>query len=143
MFAFAGGEKAFRALAEAHHGRCLDDPVLSHPFSHPGNPEHIDRLADYWIEVFSGPARYAPFGGQSAMLGIHCNQGADDDLGDRFVRAFVQAADDAGLPDDPAFRASLRAYMEWAVTDVLSYSPKDAEVAPALPTPHWGWDGLE
>lgn len=143
MFAFAGGEPAFRALAEAHHRRCLDDPVLSHPFSHPGNPDHIQRLADYWVEVFGGPARYAPFGGHSAMLGIHCNQGADDDLGVRFVRAFVLAADDAGLPEDAAFRASLRAYMEWAIVDVLSYSPKDAEVAPRLPTPHWGWNGPE
>ena len=38
MFEFAGGEPAFLALATAHHQRCLDDPVLNHPFSHPGPP---------------------------------------------------------------------------------------------------------
>ena len=38
------------------------------------------------------------------------------------------AANDAGLPDDPAFRAALRAYMEWAVADVLVYSPQGAQV---------------
>jgi hypothetical protein len=43
------------ALAAAHHRRCLEDPVLNHPFSHPGNPQHVQRLADYWAEVFGGP----------------------------------------------------------------------------------------
>ena len=70
MFEFAGGSPAFLALATAHHQRCLDDPVLNHPFSHPGHPQHVERLADYWAEVFGGPARYSErCGGQSAMLG--------------------------------------------------------------------------
>jgi hemoglobin len=143
IFEFAGGEPAFLALATAFHRRCLEDPVLSHPFSHPGNPEHIDRLADYWAEVFGGPPRYsASFGGHSAMLGIHAGQGADEDLGARFVACFVQAAGDAGLPDDPEFRSQLRAYMESAVAEVLSLSPPGAEVSAGLPTPHWGWNGL-
>jgi len=144
MFEFAGGEPAFLTLATEFHRRCLEDPVLSHPFSHPGNPEHVERLGDYWGEVLGGPPRYSgSFGGHSAMLGIHAGQGADRDLGDRFVACFVQAADDARLPEDPHFRAGLRAYMEWAVADVLSYSPPEARVAPGLPVPHWGWDGLE
>ncbi|HXM58874.1 MAG TPA: group II truncated hemoglobin [Candidatus Dormibacteraeota bacterium] len=145
IYEFAGGAPAFRALADAHHQRCLADPVLNHPFSHPGNPEHIQRLADYWAEVFGGPKRYSEeFGGHSAMLDIHAHQGEDlTDLGRRFVACFVQAADDAGLPDDREFRAALRAYMEWAVAEVLSYSPNTAVVPRALPTPRWGWDGLE
>jgi hemoglobin len=144
IFELAGGEAAFKALAKAHHRRCLEDPVLSHPFSHPGHPEHVERLGAYWAEVFGGPPRYsAQAGGHSGMLGIHANQGADHDLGDRFVRAFVQAADDAGLPADLDLRAALRAYMEWAVAEVLLYSPRDARVPADLPTPRWGWDGLE
>ena len=82
------------------------------------------------------------FGGHSAMLGIHAGQGADEDLGARFVACFAQAADDVGLPDDPDFRAGLRAYMEWAVGEVLSYSPPEARVVPGLPVPRWGWNGL-
>jgi hemoglobin len=144
IFEFAGGEPAFLALATAHHQRCLDDPVLSHPFSHPGNPEHIERLGEYWAEVFGGPPRYSQSsGGHSAMLGIHAAQGAEEDLGARFLTCFVQAADDAGLPADPAFRAALRAYMEWAVAEVLAISPPDSRVEPGLPTPRWGWNGLE
>lgn len=144
IFAFAGGEPAFLALATAHHQRCLEDPVLSHPFSHPGNPDHIQRLADYWAEVFGGPPRYSEsFGGHSAMLGIHAGQGADADLGERFVACFVQAADDAGLPEDAAFRAALRSYMEWAAREVVDYSPPGTGVEAGLPAPRWGWDGLE
>ena len=63
------------------------------------------------------------------------------DLGRRFVECFVAAADDAGLPADPKFRAALRAYMEWAVADVLVYSATNAVVPCGLPMPHWSWDG--
>jgi hemoglobin len=144
IFEAAGGEAAFLALARAHHERCLDDPVLSHPFSHPGHPEHVERLGQYWAEVFGGPPRYsAAAGGHSAMLGIHANQGAESDLGERFLTAFVAAIDDAGLPAHPELRAAMRAYMEWAVAEVISYSPKDARVPAGMATPRWGWNGLE
>jgi hemoglobin len=144
MFEFAGGEPAFQALAVAHHERCLQDPVLSHPFSHPGHPQHVERLASYWAEVFGGPARYSEScGGHPAMLAIHAGQGADDDLGVRFVECFVRAADDAHLPGDPEFRRGLRSYMEWAVRDVLTYSPRDATVSAQMAVPRWSWEGLE
>jgi hemoglobin len=144
IFEFAGGDEAFLALAAAHHERCLQDPELNHPFSHGVNPRHIERLANYWAEVFGGPARYSEsHGGHSGMLDIHARQGAGDDWGPRFVACFVQAADDVDLPDDPDFRAALRAYMEWAVGEVLSYSPTDAQVPADLPVPHWSWNGRE
>jgi len=144
IFEFAGREPAFLALATAHHERCLQDPVLNHPFSHPGHPQHVERLAIYWAEVFGGPAVYTQScGGQSAMLGIHAGQGADEDLGARFVSCFVQAADDAHLPDDAEFRAVLRSYMEWAVREVLTCSPPGSAVASGLPVPRWSWDGLQ
>jgi hemoglobin len=144
MFEFAGGDPALLALAAAHHQRCLEDPVLNHPFTHPGHPQHVERLASYWAEVLGGPKRYSELcGGQSAMLAIHAGQGAEDDLGTRFVACFVQAAEDAGLPDDPEFRAGLRAYMEWAVGEILRYSPPETRVMADLPTPRWGWNGLE
>jgi hemoglobin len=144
IFEFAGGEPAFLRLSAAHHERCLQDPVLNHPFSHPGHPQHVERLAGYWAEVFGGPAGYSQScGSQSAMLGIHAGQGAEEDLGQRFVRCFVLAADDAGLPEDPDLRTSLRSYMEWAVREVLSYSPREARVPSGLPVPRWSWNGLQ
>jgi hemoglobin len=144
LYEFAGGEPAFLALAAAHHVRCLADPELNHPFSHPGgNPQHIQRLAAYWGEVLGGPPVYShDLSDQTALLEMHAGNGDMTDLGRRFVTCFVQAADDAGLPDDPEFRAALRAYMEWAVSDVLVYSPEGSIVPPGAPVPRWSWDGL-
>ena len=144
IYEFAGGDEAFLALAAATHERCLQDPELNHPFSNIGNPQHIENLAAYWAEVFGGPARYSEsHGGHSAMLEIHARQGAGEDFGPRFVACFMKGADDAGLPDDPDLRRALRSYMEWAVEEVLAYSPADAQVPPDLPLPRWSWDGAE
>lgn len=144
LFEFAGGEPAFLALAAAHHARCLQDPELNHPFLHPGqHPQHVERLAAYWAEVMGGPPRYSMSGGNhSTVLHMHSGNADMGDLGRRFVEYFVLAADDARLPDDPEFRAALRAYMQWAVDEVLSYSPQNAAVPKGLPLPRWSWDGL-
>jgi hemoglobin len=116
--------------------------VLNHPFSHPGHPRHVERLAAYWAESFGGPPTYSrECGGESGMLTVHAGQGAHGDIGDRFVECFVRAADDAGLPADPDLRAALRAYMTATVETVMSYSPKGTTVAPGLPIRHWTWDG--
>lgn len=142
IYEFAGGMPAFLALAAAHHQRCLDDPVLSHPFLHLGHPDHVPRLAAYWAEVFGGPAGYTEAaGGHSFMLAIHAGQGADVDFGTRFIECFVRGADDAALPDEPAFRAALKNYMTWAVGEVMSCLPAGSVVAADLPMPRWGWDG--
>ena len=109
---------------------CLRDPEPNHPFSHPGqHPQHVERLAAYWAEVMGGPPRYSQTcGDQSGLLHMHAGNGDMSDLGRRFVDCFARAAADAGLPADPEFRAALRAYMEWAVADMLSYPSPDAAV---------------
>lgn len=142
IYEFAGGQPAFMKLATAHHQRRLQDPVLQHAFSHAGHSWHVERLADYWAEVLGGPPRYSRSSqGQPGLLSLHAGMQADDDLGDRFLACFLGAIDDARLPDDPAFRGALRAYMEWALADVQAYNPKGSTVPAALPVPHWGWDG--
>lgn len=144
LYEFAGGDPAFLALAAAHHTRCLADPALNHPFSHPDqHPQHVERLAAYWAEVLGGPPNYSRHcSDQSSMLQLHAGNGDMTDLGRRFVGCFIAAADDAGLPDDPEFRDALRAYMEWAVSEVLVLGPPDTTVRRGLPMPHWSWDGL-
>jgi hemoglobin len=146
LFEFAGGEQAMLALAAAHHARCVADPELNHPFSHPGqHPQHVERLAAYWGEVLGGPPVYSQsLSDQSSLLEMHAGNGSGmTDLGRRFVSCFVQAADDAGLPDDPEFREALRAYMQWAVDDVLVFSPQGSVVPPGARVPRWSWDGLQ
>jgi hemoglobin len=143
LFEFAGGERAFLALAEAHHARCLADPELNHPFSHPDqHPQHVRRLAAYWAEVLGGPAGYsgACGGDQTSLLAMHAGNGDMTDLGNRFVECFTLAMDDAGLPADPEFRAAMRAYMRSAVDEFIGH-PGLGTVPAGLPIPHWSWDG--
>lgn len=134
----AGGAPAVLRLAAAHHARCLADPLLEHPFSHGGHPDHVQRLADYVGEALGGPARYSEgCGGQTAMLRLHAGTGAGADYGAAFVAAFLAAVDDAGLPDDPDLRAALRAFITSATADVVAVSPAGSTVPDALPVPRW------
>ena len=144
VYEAVGGAAGFLALTTAHHQRCLDDEQLNHPFSHVGDPDHLQHLAGYLGEVFGGPPVYSQsLGSQSAMLTMHADQGMEEDLGRRFVVCFVQAAVDAGLPDDPELRRVLRDYMQWAVADVYVYNPAGSTVADGLAMPHWSWNGLQ
>jgi hemoglobin len=143
LYEFAGGSPAFLALARAHHARCLADPELNHPFSKKDqHPQHVERLAAYWAEVMGGPPDYSTtMSDQSAMLRLHAGNGDLTDMGRRFVSCFMAAADDAHLPEDPHFRSALRAYMEWAVGEVLAHETTPDTVPPELPMPHWTWNG--
>jgi len=141
IYEFAGGDGAFLALATAMHERCLADPILNHPFSH-SSPGHIERLAAYWAEVFGGPPRYTrQHGDHAAVLGIHAGTGAEDAFEPRFVACFMQALDDAGLPDQPEFRACMRSYIEDATREVMSYAPSGSTVPEAMKVPRWSWNG--
>src|SRR3954453_5301668 len=144
LFDHAGGARAVHALAAAHHARCLADPELNHPFSHPDqHPDHVERLAADWGEVLGGPPAFTRLGvDHSTVLQTHAGNGDMGDLGRRFVDCFVHAMDDAGLPADAEFRAAMRAYMEWAVADVLAYSAEGSTVPTDAPMPRWSWDGL-
>jgi hemoglobin len=143
IYEFAGGDDAFLALAAAFHERCLADPVLNHPFSH-SSPGHIERLAAYWAEVFGGPDRYTRLHGDHAtVLGMHAGTDAEEAFGPRFVACFMEALDDAGLPDDAGFRASMRSYVEAATKEVMSYAPAGSQVPAAEQVPRWSWNGLE
>ena len=54
---------------------------------------------------------------------LHAGNGDMSDLGRRFADCFMLAADDAGWPDDPEFRAAIRAYIDWAVDSVALSHP--------------------
>ena len=145
LYEFAGGLPAFLALTEAHHARCLADPELNHPFSHPDlNPDHTVRLAAYLAQVMGGPATFSElYGDHSTVLRMHAGNGDMSEAGRRFVDCFISAADDANLPADPEFRRALRDYMQWAVDEVLSFPGDPSTVPPGLAMPHWSWGGRQ
>jgi hemoglobin len=142
VYEYVGGDRAFLALAAAHHRRCLADPELAHPFEHHIRHDHVERLAAYWAEVFGGPLRYTrDFGGHSAMLGVHAGEGIGEEFSARFARCFLEAADDAGFPPDEDLRELLRRYIEQATAEVEGYSPPGSSVPSDLPVPRWSWSG--
>jgi hemoglobin len=146
LYDHAGGGPAFEALAAAHHVRCLADPELNHPFSHDDNkPDHVQRLATYWAEVMGGPAEYSAHNAdpETAVLRLHACGEELAGWGERFAACFASAMDDAGLPDDEAFRGAMTAYMDWAVGRVMAVMPGSAEdVRRERGVPRWSWDGL-
>ena len=145
LYEFAGGQQAFEVFAAALHARCLADPELNHPFSHPDqHPQHVRRLAAYLAEAMGGPPRYsAECGDQSGVVLLHSGNRDMSDLGRRFADSFMLAADDAGWPDEAEFRAVIRSYIEWAVNEVALSHPRDSDVPAGLAMPYWSWDGVQ
>jgi hemoglobin len=144
IYEAAGGADAFVALATAWHARCLDDPVVSHAFLHPGgHPDHIARLAAYWAEALGGPPDYSgSMADETYVLRLHSGNGEHNDMDDRAIACFVAAQDDAGLPNDERLRAALTDYFRWAIGEMNTHPDSAAGVPAQLPMPHWSWGGL-
>ncbi len=49
------------------------------------------------------------------------------------------AADEAGLPEDPEFRAAIMGYAEWGTRLAMQNSAEGADVVEHAPVPRWGW----
>lgn len=143
IFEAAGGDQAFLDLARAWHRRALQDPVVSHAFSHPGqHPQHVDRLAAYWAEMLGGPTLYSDtMGDHSHVLRLHSGNGEHEDMDTRAQTCFALALDDAGLPHDERLRSTLKDWFRWATTAMAAYPRSADEVPSALSLPRWSWDG--
>jgi hemoglobin len=143
VFEAAGGGKAFLDLARAWHRRCLEDPVVSHAFSHPGqHPQHVERLAAYWAESLGGPALYSDtMGDHSHVLRLHSGNGEHEDMDTRAQRCFALALDDAGLPTDPRLRLTLKDWFRRATTAMAAFPRSADDVPSGLELPRWSWDG--
>jgi hemoglobin len=73
------------------------------------------------------------------MLAHHRGLRISPDQRFRFAALLSSAADDAGLPDDPEFRAAFVGYVEWGSRLAMHNSQPDADVVLHAPVPHWGW----
>jgi hemoglobin len=140
LFDWAGGAASFRRLIDAFYDRVERDDLLSPLFPGGVHEAHRAHVTTWWIEVFGGPAEYtATLGGYPAMLRHHLNLGLTAEQRLRFATLMSVAADDAGLPDDPEFRAAFVGYVEWGTRLALHNSQPGADVVADAPVPHWGW----
>jgi hemoglobin len=124
----------------AFYDRVERDELLSPYFPGGVGEEHRRNVVKWWSEVFGGPADYSSeLGGYHRMVGKHRGLGITPKERLRFATLMSIAADDAGLPDDPEFRAAFVGYVEWGSRLALDNSQPGAEVAEQAPVPRWGW----
>ncbi|RJL31698.1 group II truncated hemoglobin [Bailinhaonella thermotolerans] len=139
LYAWAGGAEAFERLTEIFYRRVLADDLLEPLFRHM-DPEHPRHVAHWLAEVFGGPARYTDeHGGYPHMLSKHLGKGITEAQRRRWVALLHDAADDAGLPTDPEFRAAFASYLEWGTRLALANSQPGATPPRKAPVPRWGW----
>lgn len=142
IYEAAGGEGTFIALAHAWHRRCLADPVVSHAFAHGYHPQHSERLAAYWAEALGGPPHYTGvLGDESSVVRMHSGNDEHTEMDERAQIFFALALDDAGIPDDPRLRSSLKAYFRWATGAMSAYPNSPSDVPAGLALQRWSWDG--
>src|SRR4029450_5879959 len=105
IFEHLGGAAAVRRLADAQYRRCLTHPLLRQVFGTRGRPGHVEHLAAWLGEVFGGPDSYTrELGGHGALLRHHANRSITETQRRRFVEIFLEAADEAGVPNDGRVR---------------------------------------
>jgi hemoglobin len=140
LYAWAGGDAAFAGLIDAFYDRVETDDLLAPLFPGGVSAEHRAHVTAWWIEVFGGPARYTgELGGYHRMVNKHVGLGITPEQRFRFASLMSRAADDAGLPSDPEFRAAFVGYVEWGTRIALANSAPDADPVQQAPVPHWGW----
>jgi hemoglobin len=140
LYDWAGGGEAFHRLINAFYDRVEQDELLSPLFLGGVTAEHREHVIAWWSEVFGGPAEYTEkLGGYHRMVTKHRNLGIGPEQRFRFASLMSLAADDAGLPDDPEFRAAFVGYLEWGTRLAMSNSAPEADVVQQAPVPRWGW----
>jgi hemoglobin len=140
LYEWAGGATAIRGLIDAFYDRVEHDDQLSALFPGGVSEEHRANVVLWWVEVFGGPADYTgSLGGYARMLDHHRGLAITPDQRFRFATTMSLAADDAGLPDDPEFRAAFIGYVEWGTRLALHNSQDGAPVVEHAPVPRWGW----
>ena len=137
---WAGGSTAIRRMIDCFYDRVERDEMLSPFFPGGVTEEHRAHVTLWWAEVFGGPLRYTEeLGGYERMLAHHRRLGLVPEQRFRFATLMSRAADDAGLPDDPEFRAAFVGYVEWGTRLAMHNSADGTEVVEHAPVPRWGW----
>jgi hemoglobin len=141
IYEWAGGREAFaRWLSRFYDLVEQEAPEIAAMFGGRVSAEHREHVTDWWTEVMGGPATYTEHrGGYEHMLAHHHNLAITAEQRLQFVTLLSRAADDAGLPADPEFRAAIMGYAEWGTRLALHNSQPGAETVAHAPVPRWGW----
>jgi hemoglobin len=140
LYEHAGGEEALHRLEEVSYAKVLADPVLKTLFTE-RLPEHVDHLTWFTAESLGGPDRFTRELGFRHLIDVHRKLKITDEQRERFVALYMEALDEAGLPDDERFREAVRSHVEFGshVAQQNSWAATDAQLHPIREVPHWQW----
>ena len=140
LYEHAGGEAALHRLEALFYEKALKDPVLKQLFTE-RVPTHVDHLTWFTAESFGGPDRFTREKGFQFIIDVHRHLHISDVQRERFVQAYLEALDEAQLPDDEPFRGAVREHVEFGsnVAQQNSWATTDEELHPIRSVPKWTW----
>jgi hemoglobin len=140
LYDHAGGDGALHHLEEIFYAKALADPVLREVFPH-RVPTHVDHLTWFTAESFGGPDRFTQELGFEHIIEAHRGLRITDEQRERFVQAYMESLEEAGLPDDERFCAAVRSHVEFGsrVAQQNSHAETDDQRHPLSEVPHWEW----
>lgn len=140
LFEHAGGDQAMHRFEDIFYAKVLADPVLKVLFKE-RKPHHVEHLTWFTAESFGGPDRFTRKVGFQHLIDVHRHLNITDEQRERFVKLYMEAADEAGLPQDAPFRQALREHVEFGaqVAQQNSRATTDAELHPIRAVPAWDW----
>jgi hemoglobin len=140
LYEHAGGDEGLHRLEEIFYTKALADPVLKHLFTE-RVPTHVDHLTWFTAESFGGPGRFSAELGFQYLIDVHRHLNITDEQRNRFISAYLESLDEAGLPTDARFREAVREHVEFGahVAQQNSQAQVDSELHPIREVPIWTW----
>jgi hemoglobin len=141
LYEHAGGWDALYRLSDIFYHKCLKDRLLQPLFGHE-QPGHVEKFTAFTAETFGGPDTFSKkMGGFKHLIDAHRGYNISEEQRERFAQLFMQAADDAGLPDDEPFREALKSHVVFGshVAKQNSNAKTDNELHPLREVPKWDW----
>jgi hemoglobin len=142
LYVHAGGDEALHRAEEVFYDKVLADPLLNRLFAQ-RVPAHVDHLTRFTAESFGGPQRFTRELGFAYLIDVHRHLQITDKERERFVALYLEALDEAELPDDEPFRQAVREHLEFGarVAQQNSWAQTDSDLHPIREVPRWTWVG--
>ena len=140
LYEWVGGLPALHRMTRLFYEKYVpDDPLLAPVFANIG-PDHPERVATWFGEVFGGPKTYSErYGGYDWMVSQHIGKALTEEQRAHWAELMCRCADEADLPADPEFRAAFVSYIEWGSRIALENSSPGAKPPMHMPVPRWWW----
>jgi hemoglobin len=142
LYEHAGGEETLHRLEEVFYTKILADPLLRRLFTE-RMPHHVEHLTWFTAESFGGPDRFTRELGFDHLINVHRRLEITEEERQRFVDLYMEALDEADLPNDEPFRQAVRSHVEFGsgVAKQNSHAMTDADLHPLRHVPRWPWPG--